>query len=67
MVKDSGLRIRVPRDLRDRFHEVCRAQDKPAAQVLRDFMRSYVSRHEGAQGEPAGDHKRELRILRHEH
>jgi hypothetical protein len=48
MTKDSGLRIRVQRDLRDRFVEVCRAQDKPAAQVIREFMREYVGRYEDA-------------------
>jgi hypothetical protein len=44
-MKDVGLRIRVQRDLRERFLEVCRAQDKPAAQVLREFMRNYVAAH----------------------
>ena len=43
--KDAGLRIRVERDLRDEFLEACRAQDRPAAQVLREFMRDYVARH----------------------
>jgi hypothetical protein len=45
MMKDSALRIRVQRDLHDRFLEVCRGQDKPAAQVLREFMRDYVEEH----------------------
>ena len=40
--KDSGFRIRVERDLRERFLAACRKQDRPAAQVLRKFMRSYV-------------------------
>lgn len=44
-MKDAGLRIRVQRDLREQFLEVCRAQDKPAAQVLREFMRTYVAEH----------------------
>ena len=44
--KDSGFRIRVERDLRDRFIEVCRSQDRPAAQVIRDFMRQYIAAHE---------------------
>jgi Ribbon-helix-helix protein len=43
--KDVGLRIRVERNLRDGFLEVCRAQDKPAAQVIREFMRGYVATH----------------------
>jgi hypothetical protein len=46
MTKDCGLRIRVQRDLRDKFLEVCRTQDKPAAQVIREFMRDYVA-HQG--------------------
>ena len=45
LMKDAGLRIRVQRDLREQFVEVCRAQDKPAAQVLREFMREYVAEH----------------------
>lgn len=44
-MKDAGIRIRVQRDLRDKFLDVCRAEDKPAAQVLREFMRGYVARH----------------------
>lgn len=43
--KDSGLRIRVERDLRERFLETCRADDRPAAQVLREFMRRYIVEH----------------------
>lgn len=41
-MKDAGLRIRVQRELRESFVEACKAQDKPAAQVLREFMRDYV-------------------------
>jgi len=48
MVKDSGMRIRIDRDLRDRFIEICRAQDRPAAQVIREFMRTYVRENETA-------------------
>lgn len=49
--KDSGFRIRVERDLRDKFVEICRTQDRPAAQVVRDFMRQYVRDHENEQTE----------------
>ena len=53
-MKDVGLRIRVQRDLRERFLRVCQAQDKPAAQVLREFMHAYVEQHkELLAGEPA--------------
>lgn len=40
--KDAGLRIRVQRSLRERFIKACRSEDRPAAQVIREFMRSYV-------------------------
>ncbi len=41
-MKDVGLRIRVQRALREQFLQACKANDKPAAQVLREFMRKYV-------------------------
>jgi hypothetical protein len=54
-MKDSGLRIRVERELRERFLALCRKQDRPAAQVLREFMREYVLEHEaGAPPELSG-------------
>ena len=43
--KDVGLRIRLERDLRDAFVDACRAHDRPAAQVLREFIRDFVARH----------------------
>jgi hypothetical protein len=44
--KDSALRIRLDSELHQQFLAVCRVQDKPAAQVLREFMRSYVKQHQ---------------------
>jgi hypothetical protein len=41
-MKDVGLRIRVQRELREKFLEACKAEDKSAAQVLREYMRDYV-------------------------
>jgi antitoxin component of RelBE/YafQ-DinJ toxin-antitoxin module len=41
-MKDAGMRIRVEPELRERFLNVCREQDLPAAQVLRTFMRDYI-------------------------
>jgi hypothetical protein len=43
--KDVGLRVRVERGLRDDFLEACRLLDRPASQVAREFMRSYVDEH----------------------
>jgi hypothetical protein len=42
-VKDSGLRIRIERQLREKFLAACRDRDRPAAQVLRDFMREFIA------------------------
>jgi len=50
-VKDSGIRVRVEKSLRDAFVEVCRTQGLPASSVLRDFMCAYAERHQnGLQG-----------------
>ena len=49
-LKDTGVRIRVEKRLRDAFLYTCRRQEKPAAQVLREFMRHYVVEH-GADAE----------------
>lgn len=49
-MKDVGLRIRIDRQLREAFLAACKAEDKPAAQVLREFMRDYVE-----QSAPIGD------------
>jgi predicted DNA-binding protein len=50
-MKDSGLRIRIERELREKFIEVCRQQDRPAAQVIREFMRQYISDAEALERE----------------
>lgn len=54
-VKDAGVRIRVEKGLRDQFLDTCRRQDKPAAQVIRQFMREYVAEHgDGTERAPRG-------------
>ena len=50
--KDVGMRIRIDRSLRDKFLEACRAQDRPAAQIIREFMRDYVAERDSASDEP---------------
>ena len=45
--KEAGLRIRVERELRDDFLAACHRRDRPAAQVLREFMRKYVAQTAG--------------------
>lgn len=41
-MKDAGMRIRVEPELREKFVNLCRENDVPAAQVLRSFMREFV-------------------------
>ena len=43
--KDAGLRLRIEKDLREQFVEICRSEGKAAAHVLREYMRDYVSQH----------------------
>jgi Ribonuclease G/E len=58
-MKDSGLRIRVERELREKFVETCRVQDRPAAQVIREFMKQYVRDHsDGADNEKGRQRKK---------
>ena len=45
-MKDAGMRIRVEPELRERFVNICREKDVPAAQVLRSFMRDYIKTYE---------------------
>ena len=49
--KDSGLRIRVERPLREAFLEACRTEYRPAAQVIREFNCDYVAQHPSGKAE----------------
>lgn len=50
-VKDAGIRIRVEKNLRSAFAHACQAENKQASDVLRDFMKAYVARSQGGQGD----------------
>lgn len=47
MKKTSALRIRTDPNLHHQFLEICELQDKPASQVIRDFMKQYVKMYGG--------------------
>lgn len=47
--KDVGLRIRVDRELRNEFLDICRTLDRPASQILREFMRTYIDEYRESQ------------------
>lgn len=49
MQDSSGFRLRVDDQLRQEFIYACRANDRAAAQVLREFMRNYVAKHFSSQ------------------
>ena len=46
MGKTAALRIRIEPELHKKFLDICKAQDVAASQVLREFMKQYVSTHE---------------------
>jgi hypothetical protein len=49
--KDSGMRVRVEKEVRDAFVQACHARNRPASEVLRDFMRSFTEEQERGQAE----------------
>jgi len=63
--KSANYRIRVEPDLHQEFLDVCKSEDRPAAQVIREFMRDYVNQHRAALqadlfvAEQSQDYKRE--------
>ncbi len=65
MNKSSNYRIRVEPDLHQEFLDACKSEDKPAAQVIREFMRAYVGRSHAEKqvdffiSEPSGNYKRQ--------
>ena len=48
MSKSSNYRIRVEPELHQQFLDACRANDRPAAQVIREFMKTYVAKHQNS-------------------
>ncbi len=44
--KETSFNFRIDPALKAAFTRVTEAEDKPAAQVLRDFMRAYVKQRE---------------------
>jgi len=44
--KESSFNFRIDPALKEAFARATEAEDKPAAQVLRDFMRAYVRQRE---------------------
>ena len=47
--KDSQLVIRLNRELRDRFVDLCEELDTSAARELRGFMKEFVREHDEKQ------------------
>ena len=44
--KSSAYRLRIDEELHQQFLAACRGEDRPAAQVLREFMREFVAEHQ---------------------
>ncbi len=45
MEKDVQFAFRVESSLREQFIRTCKGMDRPAGQVLREFMRGFVRDH----------------------
>lgn len=45
MQKTSALRIRLAPDLHEEFLMICKQQDVPGSQVIRELMKGYVNEH----------------------
>ncbi len=59
--KEESFNFRIDPKLKTDFQTATEAEDKPAAQVLRDFMRAYVERER--QRAFAADARRQSRLL----
>jgi hypothetical protein len=49
-MKDYGIRIRVDKTLREPFQAACRAENKQASDILREFMQAYAASYQNGQG-----------------
>lgn len=49
-IKDKTFSIRVDENLLKAFHDVAQSNDKPSSQLIRDFMREYIKKHQNKQG-----------------
>lgn len=45
MLKDEQMIFRVPGELKAEFQEAAEVSDRSAAQLLREFMRTFVTQH----------------------
>jgi hypothetical protein len=45
MEKDVQFAFRVEAPLREQFVRTCKSMDRPAGQVLREFMREFIQKH----------------------
>lgn len=61
--KDDSFNLRLDPKLKAAFQKAAEAEDKPAAQILRDFMRVYVSRQVG-RGRAAEARRQSLTVAR---
>jgi hypothetical protein len=59
--KEASFNFRVDTRLKAEFQSATEAQDKPAAQVLRDFMRAYIAR--SRRMDFAGEAQRQSRAI----
>lgn len=54
-LKEESFNFRVPAELKAAFQKATEKADRPAAQVIRDFMRAYVNGQHQPEPEPGYD------------
>ncbi len=47
--KEESFNFRVPAELKANFQKAAEMSDRPAAQIIRDFMRAYVNEYQKAE------------------
>ena len=63
MNKTSALRIRIEPNLHYQFLDICKNQDRPASQVIRNFMKQYVQMYGGGQQLELFNEKKGFKIV----
>jgi len=66
MAKEAQMTFRVEEELRTEFSDAALLEDRPAAQVLREFMRAYVSQSRERVRGPANDAMSSAELRRRE-
>jgi len=63
MAKEVQMTIKMERDLREAFLAAAASEQRPAAQIMREFMREFIARSEAGNSEPNAETRAALQEL----